>query len=70
MLDIDVISLSRTWSIEGKTYKKLKEIHSRHCLENLPENASMNAFIHLKLIGDLQGFNWYMADMLNLSISI
>ena len=54
-----------------KHTKKLKEIPSRHVLENLPEKACMNAFIHLKLIGNLQGFCHYiMADMLNLSISI
>ena len=53
-----------------KNTKKLKEIPSRHFLENLPEKASIYAFIHLKLIGNLQGFNKYvMADMLNLSIS-
>ena len=52
-----------------KHTKKLKEIPSRHVLENLPEKASMYAFIHMKLIGNLQGFNLYiMADMLNLTI--
>ena len=57
------------WKI--KHTKKLKEIPSRHFLENLPEKASMYAFIHLKLIGNLQGFCQYiMADMLNLSISL
>ena len=40
-----------------KHTKKLKEIPSRHFLENLPEKASMYAFIDLKLIGNLQGFN-------------
>jgi len=50
--------------------KKLKEIPSRHFLENLPEKASMYAFIHLKLIGNLQGFCQYiMADMLNRTIA-
>ena len=50
-----------------KHTKKLKEIPSRHFLENLPEKASMYAFIHLKLIGNLQGFNYYiMANMLDL----
>ena len=54
-----------------KPTKKLKEIPSRHYLENLPEKARMYAFIHLKLIGNLQGFCRYiMADVLNLSISI
>ena len=44
---------------------------ARDALENLPEKASMYAFIHLKLIGNLQGFCQYiMADMLNLIISI
>ena len=71
-LDIDVFFLWPTsyWSIEDKTYKKLKEIPSRHVLENLPEKASMYAFIHLKLIGNLQGFCQYiMADMLNITIA-
>ena len=36
-----------------KHTKKLKEIPSRHLLENLPEKASMYAFIHLKLIDNL-----------------
>ena len=61
-------------AIDQSTMKhtnKLKEIPSRHILENLPEKAGINAFIHLKLIGNLQGFCRYMmADMLNLSISI
>ena len=43
--------------LKVKHTKKFKEIHSRHCLENLPENASMNAFVHLKLNGNLEGFN-------------
>ena len=52
-----------------KHTKKLKEIPSRHALENLLEKASIRAFIHLKLIGNLQGFCQYtLADMLNLSI--
>ena len=56
------------WKI--KHTKKLKEIPSRHFLENLPEKASMYAFIHLKLISNLQGFCQYiMADMLNLTIA-
>ena len=40
-----------------KHTKKLKEIPSRHVLENLPEKACMNALIHLKLISNVQGFN-------------
>ena len=53
-----------------KHTKKLKEIPSRHFLENLPEKASMYAFIHLKLISNLQGLCQYiMADMLNLTIA-
>ena len=40
-----------------KNTKKMKEIPFGHFLENLPEKASMYAFIHLKLIGNLQGFN-------------
>ena len=48
-LPIDQLKIKHT--------KKLKEIPSRHALENLPEKASMYAFIHLKLIGNLQGFN-------------
>ena len=48
-----------------KHTKKLKEIPSRHFLENLPGKASMYAFMHLKLISNLQGFYQYiMADML------
>ena len=53
-----------------KHTKKLKEIPSRHVLENLPEKACMNALIHLKLNGNLQGFCQYiMADMLNFTIA-
>ena len=53
-----------------KHTKKLKEIPSRLVLENLTEKASIYAFIHLKLIGNLQGFCQYiMADMLNLTIA-
>ena len=48
-----------------KHTKKLKEIPSRHFPENLPGKASMYAFMHLKLISNLQGFYQYiMADML------
>ena len=51
------------WKI--KHTKNLKEIPSRHFLENRPEKASMYAFMHLKLISSLQGFYQYiMADML------
>ena len=54
-----------------KYTKKLKEIPFKQTLENLPEKASIYAFIHLKLIGNLQGFNYYiMSDMLNLIILI
>ena len=57
-------------TLKIKHTKKLKEIPSRHFLENLPEKASMYAFIHLKLIGNLQGFCQYiMADMLNFTIA-
>ena len=53
-----------------KHTKKLKEIPSRHVLENLPEKVSIYSFIHLKLIGNLQGFCQYiMTDMLNLTIA-
>ena len=53
-----------------KHTKKLKEIPSRNFLENLPEKASMYAFIQLKLTSNLQGFCPYiMADMLNLTIA-
>ena len=53
-----------------KHTKKLKEIPSRHVLENPPEKASMYAFIHLKLISNLQGFCQYiLADMLNIIIA-
>ena len=53
-----------------KHTKKLKEIPSGDALENLPEKASMYAFVHLKLIGNLQGFCQYiMADMLNFTIA-
>ena len=52
-------------TLKIKHTKNLKEIPSRDALENLPENACMNAFIHLKLISNLQGFYQYiMADML------
>ena len=48
--------------------KKLKEIPSRDALENLPEKACMNAFIHLKLISNLQGiYQYIMADMLTIT---
>ena len=40
-----------------KHTKKLKEIPSRHFLENLPEKVSMYAFTYLKLIGNLQGIS-------------
>ena len=40
-----------------KYTKKLKEIPCRHFLENLPEKASIYAFIHLKLAGNLQEIN-------------
>ena len=44
----------------------MREIPSRHVLENIPEKA----FIHMKLIGNLKGFCQYiMADMLNLTIA-
>ena len=47
----------------------MKEIPSRHVQENLPEKASIHAFTHLKLMGNLQGFCQYiLADMLNLTI--
>ena len=56
--------------LKKKHTKKLKEIPSRPFLENLLEKASMYAFIHLKLISNLQGFCQYiMADMLNLTIA-
>ena len=48
-LPIDQLKIKHT--------KKLKEIPSRHFLKKLPEKASMYAFIHMKLIGNLQGFN-------------
>ena len=61
-LPIDTLRIKHT--------KKLKEIPSRDALENLPEKTCMNALIHLKLIGNLQGFCQYiMADMLNLTIA-
>ena len=44
-------------TLKIKHTKNLKEIPSRHVLENLPEKACMNAFIHLKLISNVQGFN-------------
>ena len=57
-------------TLKIKHTKKLKEFPSRHFLENLPEKASMYAFIHLKLIGNLQGFFQYiMTHMLNLTIA-
>ena len=55
-LPIDTLRIKHT--------KKLKEIPSRDALENLPEKVCMKAFIHLKLISNLQGFYQYiMADM-------
>ena len=61
-LPIDQLKIKHT--------KKLKEIPSRHVLENLLKKASIHAFIHLKHIGNLQGFCQYiMADMLNLTIA-
>jgi len=55
--------------LKSKHTKKLNEIPSRHVLENLPEKASIYAFIHLKLTGNLQGFcQDIMADMLNRTI--
>ena len=57
-------------TLKIKHTKKLKEIPSRHVLENLLKKASIRAFIHLKLIGNLQGFCQYiMADMLNFTIA-
>ena len=53
-----------------KHTKKLKEIPSRPVLENFTEKAGIYAFIHLKLIDNLQGLCLYiMADMLNLTIA-
>ena len=70
-LDIDVFFHWRNIDQSKiKHTKKLKEIPSSHLLENLPEKASMFAFIHLKLIGNLQGFCQYiMADMLSFTIA-
>ena len=72
-LDIYVIFLCRISyddQLKIKPTKKLKEIPSRHFLENLPEKTSMYAFIHLKLICNLQGFCQYiMTDMLNRTIA-
>ena len=71
-LDIDVFFFGALPIDQSmiKHTKKLKDIPSRHFLENLPEQRSMYAFIHLKLIGNLQGFCQYiMADMLNLTIA-
>ena len=57
-------------TLKIKHTKKLKETPSRDALENLPEKACMYAFIHLKLISNLQGFCQYiMIDMLNLIIA-
>ena len=52
-----------------KYTKNLKEIPSRHVLENLPEKASIYAFIHLKLIGNLQGYNGRHAKSKYLNIA-
>ena len=61
-LPIDQLKIKHT--------KKLKKIPSRHFLEKLPEKASVYAFIHMKLIGNFQGFCQYiMANMLNLTIA-
>ena len=43
--------------LKKKHAKKLKEILFKHFPENLPEKASMYAFVHLKLIGNLQRFD-------------
>ena len=58
-LDIDVFHFDALPidPLKIKHTKKLKEIPSRHFLEKPPEKASMYAFKHLKLIGNLQGFN-------------
>ena len=48
-------ALSRD-TLKIKHTTNLKEIPYRDALENLPEKACMNAFIHLKLISNLQGF--------------
>ena len=40
-----------------KHTKKLTEIPSQPVLENPPEKASLYALMHLKLTGNLQGFN-------------
>ena len=56
--------------LKVKHTKRLKYIPSRHVFENHLEKPSIYAFIHLKLIGNLQGFCQYiMADMLNLTIA-
>ena len=71
-LDIVVFLLGALPSdtLKIKHTKNLKEIPSRHVLENPLEKASIHAFIHLKHIGNLQGFCQYiMADMLNLTIA-
>ena len=49
----------------------MNEIPSRHVLEKHPKKkASILAFIHLKLMSNLQGFCQYiMAYMLNLTIA-
>ena len=42
--------------LKVKHTKRLKYIPSRHVFENHLEKPSIYAFIHLKLIGNLQGF--------------
>ena len=61
-LPIDTLNIKDT--------KNLKDIPFRHFLEKNPEKASMYAVIHLKLIGNLQGFcQCIMAVMLNLTLA-
>ena len=58
------------YQLKIKHTKKMKEIPSRNVLENLPEKTSIYAFIHLNLMGNLQGFCQYiLADMLNFTIA-
>ena len=60
LVEVIVVSFFGALPIDQSKIKhtqKLKEIPCRHFLENLPEKASIYAFIHLKLAGNLQEIN-------------
>ena len=73
-LDIVVVFLWRTsyWSIEDKTYKKLKEIPSRPVLENLLEKSKHSCLNtsepHWQITGILPIYNGRHAKSKDLNI--